>query len=74
MEKCSNEKCGKPISMGVFNYSINSWMKKALCISCQIEYAKEKGKSEIKPEYIKKTVFEKMDEIEDQKFRYGEQL
>lgn len=71
MEKCSNPKCGKPISLGVFKYSINSWMRKALCIPCQIEFAKEKGKSEIKPEYKKKTVFERMDEIEDQKFSWG---
>lgn len=65
MEQCS--KCKKPISLGVFNYSVNSFMRKALCIACQLEFKKEVGKSE-----VKKTVFERMDEIQDQGYKYGE--
>ena len=64
MDQCS--KCKKPISLGVFNYSINSWMRKGLCIPCQLEFTKEHGKSE-----VRKTVEERMDEIQDQGYRWA---
>ena len=64
MEQCS--KCKKPISLGVFNYSVNSFMRKALCIACQLDFKREKGM----PDRL--TVEERMDENEDQKFSWGE--
>ena len=32
------EVCRKPITKGVYNYSINSFMKKSLCIACQLKF------------------------------------
>ena len=40
-------------------------MRKALCIACQLEYKRKVGKNEVK------TIEERMDEIEDQKFSWG---